>query len=163
MDRHVPLHCFRKHCAGAGIHAEEILEKMARYGAVNPNQILEHVKIVKSIPTVLEETVLKYDAGSLDFAEYITALLQLLDETRKLRQEALAWIPLIRTLSDGDALAVWQKDYIQEINEYAGELWQMEKHLMEYIADIYVKDRSKLPEKDIQEIGVKIAKMLSNR
>jgi len=143
VDRHVPLHCFRKHCAGAGIHAQEILEKYVRHNIGNVGDLLTHIKILKSIPTVLEEIVRAYDSGSKTLDEFVADILELLDEIRRMRQVALTWIPEIRMMGEGDQLEVWQKDYIQEVNEYAGELWQMEKHLSEYLADIYVKERRK--------------------
>lgn len=140
MDRHVPLHCFRKHCAGAGIHAQEILEKYVRHDVGRLEDLFEQIKVLKSIPTVLEETVKEYDSGAKSLEAYIADLLELLDEIRKMRQVALSWIPAVRAVGDGDRLEVWQKDYIQEVNEYAGELWQMEKHLSEYIADLFVRE-----------------------
>lgn len=161
MDRHIPLHCFRKHCAGAGIHAQEILEKFIRDPIADGTKLLEQIKILKSIPCVLEEAVLRYDAGTSTLPEYISELLQLMDEIRKMRQEALTWIPAVRMASQDDHFETWQKDFIQEINEYAGELWQMEKHLSEYIADIYVKETRHGDERALKEIGKKIASILS--
>ncbi len=162
MDRHAPLHCFRKHCSGAGIHAQEIFEKFARHGVVDMNCLLEQIKILKSMPCVLEEYVLKYDAGELSTGQYISFVIGTLDEIRTMRQEALTWIPRVRTASKEAHLELWQKDFIQEINEYAGELWQMEKHLSEYLADFYVKIKDELEEAEIREIGKRIAETITH-
>jgi len=160
MDRHAPLHCFRKHCAGAGIHAQEIFEKFARHGVIDANHLLEQIKILKSIPCVLEEFVLKYDAGSISALEYASFITGTIDEIRKMRQEALSWIPAIRQVSSSDTLELWQKDYIQEINEYAGELWQMEKHMSEYLADFLVKEKQNMSEQEIKQIGRRLAEVI---
>ena len=142
MDRHAPLHCFRKHITGAGIHAQEVLEKAVRHGVVDVGRLHEHVKLLKSIPVVLESLVLKVDSGKVEPEKYVQMIHELLDTIRSLRQEALSWMVLVRQSAEGE-LEVWHKDFIQELGEYAGELWQAEKHLMEYIADFVVKERKK--------------------
>lgn len=121
--------------AGAGIHIQEVYEKTLRHGVLNREVIRRHIKMLKSMPVVVEEDVRRYEAGDIDFHEFLDNMDELLDIIRGLRQEALSWVPEI-TFNRRGKMEVWEKDFVQEIMEYAGELWQMEKHLSEYIAHL---------------------------
>jgi len=140
MDRHIPVHCFRKHVGGAGIHAQEVYEKLVKDPellAKYRETILVAIKVLKTVPVTVEEIIQRFDQGDIDEEQFIDALEQIMDKLRSLRQRVMAIVVDVR--QKGAPFSIEQKDMIQELTELWGEIWQMEKHFSEYIADIYIK------------------------
>ena len=141
MDRHVPLHCCRKHVAGAGIHAQEVVEKLIEDERLSKHlkDLLTVTKALKTIPVVIEEQVALLDGGKLKEEEFFQNMYSILHQIRTMRRTVMQAIVDVRNL--GAPFTIFQKDTIQEMAELWGELWQMEKHLIEYLADIRLKLR----------------------
>ena len=136
----MPLHCFRKHVGGAGIHAQEVYEKLLKDESLSRKYrktLLVVIKALKTVPVVVEELVQRFDQGEIEREDFIEAMEDVLNKIRRMRQKVMMIVVDVRQL--GAPFTVYQKDFIQELTELWGELWQMEKHFMEYLADIYIK------------------------